>query len=261
MKFVSGVSVASFLLASFGVAAEVTSERKLTMTKPPRQEMYRELIYIEQRCRDYIYQPVNLGVPNVTASIGDKQNFKCDLYEAAINFGQYGGDKVGETFWSCEAFAFQDFNDVEELLETGQTFDNIQLWDCTVTDFIGDGVNVDDDDTYIRNEGGAQEDAGVLVSLGPPFDCFFNISDTDGSWQGVTCQEDVVRTDANFEAFHSHTGIFTTVGGAGVAKGARGQMEVQWDFYQLTWYHVYTIEVWALEQPPIPLFGSGHKFY
>jgi hypothetical protein len=261
MKLVSALSAASALLASSSVAAKDISKRELTMAPPPRREMYQELIYIEKDCRDYQYFPRNLGEVPFSFAIGDRQVFKCDLYEAAINFGQYGGNKVGETFWACKAIAFQDFVDPDNFLNE---FEDVLLYDCTVTDYIGEGPNVDDDETYIRNEGGSQEETGVLVDLTPPYLC---IPDFDGTveggdldFNGLDCFPKVMRTDPGFDEFHSHTGIFATVGGTGLAKGARGQMEVEWDYYKMTWFHVYTIEVWALEQPPIPLYGSGHHY-
>eukprot|EP00957_Ditylum_brightwellii_P135386 10323166-Ditylum_brightwellii.AAC.1 len=52
----------------------------------------------------------------------------------------------------------------------------------------------------------------------------------------------------NWRQFHSHEGVFATTGGAGTAVGAQGQMEVIFDDFSILWFHVYTVEVWNLEQ-------------
>uniref|UniRef100_A0A6U0GSX0 Uncharacterized protein n=1 Tax=Helicotheca tamesis TaxID=374047 RepID=A0A6U0GSX0_9STRA len=188
------------------------------MAPPPPSEMYKELIYIEKDCRSYALTKINPD--QNSTNIGDFQTFKCDLYEAAINFGQYGGDRVGETFWKCKVKALQNFNFGVFI----EDFDDVGIWDCTITDIL------DTDGTSLRNE-------GVAINIDEP---------------------DLDREDVLWKQFHSHQGLFATVGGTGIAKGARGEMEVIWDFYKMTWFHVYTVEVWALEQPMIPLYGSGH---
>lgn len=264
MKFspsVIVISLASFLLAPLGESTKAVSHRDLTMAPPPRQEMYSELIYIEKDCRQYGFFPLetNRG-PTFGVRTGDYQSFRCDLYEAAINFGQYGGDKVGETLWYCKNIGTANF-DVDEDSIVAFTFQDVAIWDCTVTDYLGEPD--DDEPIYIRNEGGAQDDTGLAPVIEAPFFCNVNITEVDGDqiFNGVLCDERRMRDDSNWREFHSHTGKFATIGGTLIAKGARGQLEVVWDFYKMTWFHIYNVEVWALEQPPIPLYGSGHKIY
>jgi len=248
-----------FLLALLLLASSANAEHEggktmpppTHMTRAPRTEMYSELIYLEKFCRDYSFQPVRTELDangNFTFEIGDRQGFKCDLYENAVNYGQYGGEKVGETFLTCKIIAFQDII----LPDAFRSFDNVAIWDCTITDYLGEGPNVDDDETYIRNE-------GDLLLFDAPFFCDYTFNAT--SYTGVDCTRNRIRQDALWREFHSHTGTFATVGGVALAKGSRGQMEIQWDYYKMTWFHVYTIEVWALEQPTIPLYGSHHRSY
>jgi len=192
----------------------------------PRNEapeiMYKEIIYMEQACTDYLAISLNGTVADGinTIQLGDTRSFKCKLFETAIQFGQFGGTEVGEAYWYCRAFAFSDVQIIFDRVE-------FAVWDCTITDFIGKD---DNEGTAIRNEGIAAliDDPDISRDL-----------DSDSLW-------------ANF---HSHTGRFATVGGILTANGARGQVEVEWDDFRQTWYHVYTIEVWALEQTPILPFA------
>uniref|UniRef100_A0A6V2C1V3 Uncharacterized protein n=1 Tax=Ditylum brightwellii TaxID=49249 RepID=A0A6V2C1V3_9STRA len=175
------------------------------------KEMYKELIYAEKLCEDYREVPLDIDqVGNANIQLGDTRSFKCELFETAIQYGQFGGRKVGDTFWYCRAFAFDSVN----IVFTRQEF---VVWDCTIVDYIGED---EEEDTTLRNE-------GLAVQIDRP---------------------DLNRDDAIWKEFHSHTGTFATVGGIIAAKGARGQVEVEWDDYRQTWYHVYTIEVWALQQ-------------
>jgi len=193
----------------------------------PRYEtpeiLYKEIIYMEQMCVDYLQTTLNGTVTaddTDTIQLGDTRSFKCKLFETAIQFGQFGGTEVGTTYWYCRAFAFSDVQVVFERVD-------FAVWDCTITDFIG----LDD------NEGSAIRNEGIAVLIDEP-DITRDL-DADNLW-------------ANF---HSHTGRFATVGGILTAKGARGQVEVEWDDFRQTWYHVYTIEVWALEQTPLLPFA------
>jgi len=183
--------------------------------------MYKELIYAEKLCEDYREVPLDINqVGNANIQLGDTRSFKCKLFETAIQFGQFGGTEVGEAYWYCRAFAFSNVQIIFDRVE-------FAVWDCTITDFIGKD---DNEGTAIRNE-------GIAALIDNP-----DISrdlDSDSLW-------------ANF---HSHTGRFATVGGILTANGARGQVEVEWDDFRQTWYHVYTIEVWALEQTPILPFA------
>mmetsp|Transcript_14936 Transcript_14936/g.22080 ORF Transcript_14936/g.22080 Transcript_14936/m.22080 type:complete len:288 (-) Transcript_14936:231-1094(-) len=182
------------------------------------KEMYKELIYAEKLCEDYREVPLDINqVGNANIQLGDTRSFKCELFETAIQYGQFGGRKVGDTFWYCRAFAFDSVN----IVFTRQEF---VVWDCTIVDYIGED---EEEDTTLRNE-------GLAVQIDRP---------------------DLNRDDAIWKEFHSHTGTFATVGGIIAAKGARGQVEVEWDDFRQTWYHVYTIEVWALEQTPILPFA------
>jgi len=175
------------------------------------KEMYKELIYAEKLCEDYREVPLDIDqVGNAAVQLGDTRSFKCELFETAIQYGQFGGRKVGDTFWYCRAFAFDSVN----ILFTRQEF---VVWDCTIVDYIGED---EEEDTTLRNE-------GLAIQIDRP---------------------DLNRDDSIWKEFHSHTGTFATVGGIITAKGARGQVEVEWDDYRQTWYHVYTIEVWALKQ-------------
>jgi len=207
-------------------------ERELTGYHVPKQ-MYTELIYKEQACRRFLITDLTGNIRNqvddgddpievTTFAVGDYGSFQCDLYEEAINFGQFGGNKVGSTFWGCRVIAFVN------LIPDANPFATFSepVWDCTITDYIGlqegDSLDFTDDDLeydYIRNE-------GVMLFLFDP-----NIRDTN-----------------NWAAFHSHEGVFATTGGAGTAVGARGQMEVIFDDFSISWFHVYTVEVWNLEQ-------------
>mmetsp|Transcript_2623 Transcript_2623/g.4110 ORF Transcript_2623/g.4110 Transcript_2623/m.4110 type:complete len:296 (+) Transcript_2623:58-945(+) len=214
-------------------AAKTASEPELEPYEPyepepvpapaPRNEapeiMYKEIIYMEQACTDYLAISLNGTVEDDTDTIqlGDTRSFKCELFETAIQYGQFGGRKVGDTFWYCRAFAFDSVN----IVFTRQEF---VVWDCTIVDYIGED---EEEDTTLRNE-------GLAVQIDRP---------------------DLNRDDAIWKEFHSHTGTFATVGGIIAAKGARGQVEVEWDDFRQTWYHVYTIEVWALEQTPILPFA------
>mmetsp|Transcript_2514 Transcript_2514/g.3978 ORF Transcript_2514/g.3978 Transcript_2514/m.3978 type:complete len:265 (+) Transcript_2514:73-867(+) len=209
-------------------------ERELTgsPTTIPKQ-MYTELIYKEQACKNFIITDVTGVIRNEVPAgadpiqvtefaIGDYGSFQCDLYEEALNFGQFGGNKVGSTLWGCKVIAFVSLRPDANPLATFTE----PVWDCTVTDYIGleegDDLDFTDEDLeydYIRNE-------GVMLFLFDP-----NIRDT-----------------SQWNAFHSHEGVFATTGGAGTAVGARGQMEVIFDDFSISWFHVYTVEVWNLEQ-------------
>uniref|UniRef100_A0A7S4VIL7 TLDc domain-containing protein n=1 Tax=Ditylum brightwellii TaxID=49249 RepID=A0A7S4VIL7_9STRA len=207
-------------------------ERELTGYHVPKQ-MYTELIYQEQACRRFLITDVTGNIRNEVPAgadpiqvtefaIGDYGSFQCDLYEEALNFGQFGGNKVGSTLWGCKVIAFVSLRPDADPLATFTE----PVWDCTVTDYIGlkegDDLDFTDEDLeydYIRNE-------GVMLFLFDP-----NIRDT-----------------SQWNIFHSHEGVFATTGGAGTAVGARGQMEVIFDDFSISWFHVYTVEVWNLEQ-------------
>eukprot|EP00957_Ditylum_brightwellii_P212292 15367168-Ditylum_brightwellii.AAC.1 len=118
----------------------------------PKKDMYFELIYAEKMCQNYRATLAN----STQLSIGDTQSFDCELYEKAIRFGTHGGEKVGNTFWTCRISGFFDI--VIEFIE----FTDNAVWDCTINDYIGgDGDDdIDDTDTYIRNE-------GIAIGVGP----------------------------------------------------------------------------------------------
>lgn len=178
----------------------------------PKKDMYFELIYAEKMCQNYQATLAN----STQLSIGDTQSFDCELYEKAIRFGAHGGDKVGNTFWTCRIAGFFDI-----VIEFTEFTDNA-VWDCTINDYIGgDGDDdIDDTDTYIRNE-------GIAIGVGPF---------APENRRGVYWNE-----------FHSHTGVFAVLGGTLEAKGIRGQLEVIWDHYKMTWFHIYHVEAWSLE--------------
>jgi len=178
----------------------------------PERSMYIELIYAEKMCERY-----EANLANATQlSIGDTQSFNCELYEKAVRFGAHGGERVGNTFWTCRIAGFFDI--VIEFIE----FTDNAVWDCTINDYIGgDGDDdIEDTDTYIRNE-------GITIGVGPFAPEF--------------------RTGAYWNNFHSHTGVFAVLGGTLEAKGVRGQLEVIWDDYKMTWFHIYHVEAWSLE--------------
>jgi len=181
----------------------------------PKKDMYFELIYAEKMCQNYQATLAN----STQLSIGDTQSFDCELYEKAIRFGTHGGEKVGKTFWTCRIAGFFDI-----VIEFNEFTDNA-VWDCTINDYIGgDGDDdIEDTDTYIRNE-------GIAIGVGPF---------APENRRGVYWNE-----------FHSHTGVFAVLGGTLEAKGIRGQLEVIWDHYKMTWFHIYHVEAWSLEPQP-----------
>mmetsp|Transcript_3131 Transcript_3131/g.4556 ORF Transcript_3131/g.4556 Transcript_3131/m.4556 type:complete len:254 (-) Transcript_3131:134-895(-) len=182
----------------------------------PKKDMYFELIYAEKMCQNYQATLAN----STQLSIGDTQSFDCELYEKAIRFGAHGGERVGNTFWTCRIAGFFDI--VIEFIE----FTDNAVWDCTINDYIGgDGDDdIDDTDTYIRNE-------GIAIGIGP-----FGPAD---------------RTGVLWNEFHSHTGVFAVLGGTLEAKGIRGQLEVIWDHYKMTWFHIYHVEAWNIGPQPM----------
>jgi len=214
-------------------------ERQL-FTSVPKQ-MYKELIYKEQGCQAFQLVNIRGDIRNLDGNnepievtdfqLGDYASFKCDLFEDDIRFGMYGGRRVGDTFWGCQVIQFVDLRPRANPFDTF----NEPVWDCTITDYIGadedqDNFRGDDiDPSQLRNE-------GLTLFLFDP-----NIRDT-----------------SNWRRFHSHEGLFATTGGAGTGKGARGQMEVIYDDYKMTWIHIYTVEVWDLEQEN---FFSNYRGY
>jgi len=198
-------------------------ERKLEDV--PSKQLYKQLIYMEQRCRNFQVVNVQGTILNPDPlvqledfMIGDVATFKCPLYEEAFRFDSTGGRRVGDSFWNCKVIAFED---LRPSANPFQTFTE-PVWDCTILDYIGADedeeelavINFDTLDT-LRNEG--------LM--------FFLYSPT-------------IQEGSLWEQFHSHNGKFATTGGVGLGKGARGQMEVIYDFYLQAWFHIYTVEVW-----------------
>lgn len=218
----------SNVVADAGAAVDSDAgARKLTynMGEPdgplPPKQMYKEIIYMEKMCKDYQYTPVDnnetiLFEDPDDYAIGDFASFNCELYEAAVVFKQYGARKVGDAIWKCQVTAFESFL---QFGITELTRSDDPIWDCTIIDYIGQPtVSMD----YIRNE-------GLALFIYSPEDM--------GS--------------STFKRYYSHQGTFATIGGVGLGKGARGQLEVEWDKYKMTWIHIYTIEVWKLEQPSL----------
>jgi len=192
------------------------AERRL---EDPEKGMYTELVYMEKMCDDFTVQRIN---ETAGFQIGDVISFNCELYEKAIRFGSHGGELKGFTYWTCSVASFVDF------FVNLQEFSAVIIWDCTITDYIGcpceDGVDDDlGDGSYIRNQ-------GIAIGIGP-----FGPDDQEG---------------VLWERFHSHEGIFATTGGVIQAKGISGQMEVIWDMYKMTWFHVYHVEAWNLGPQP-----------
>uniref|UniRef100_A0A6U3VFQ7 Uncharacterized protein n=1 Tax=Ditylum brightwellii TaxID=49249 RepID=A0A6U3VFQ7_9STRA len=192
------------------------AERRL---EDPEKGMYTELVYMEKMCEDFTTQQIN---ETAGFQIGDVISFNCELYEKAIRFGSHGGELKGFTYWTCSVASFVDF------IVNLQEFSAVIIWDCTITDYIGcpceDGADDDlGDGSYIRNQ-------GIAIGIGP-----FGPEDQEG---------------VLWERFHSHEGIFATTGGVIQAKGISGQMEVIWDMYKMTWFHVYHVEAWNLGPQP-----------
>uniref|UniRef100_A0A6V2EEE2 PPIase cyclophilin-type domain-containing protein n=1 Tax=Ditylum brightwellii TaxID=49249 RepID=A0A6V2EEE2_9STRA len=192
------------------------AERRL---EDPEKGMYTELVYMEKMCEDFTVQQIN---ETAGFQIGDVISFNCELYEKAIRFGSHGGELKGATYWTCHVASFVDF------FVSFQEFSAVIIWDCTITDYIGcpceDGVDDDlGDGSYIRNQ-------GIAIGIGP-----FGPDDQEG---------------VLWERFHSHEGIFATTGGVIQAKGISGQMEVIWDMYKMTWFHIYHVEAWNLGPQP-----------
>mmetsp|Transcript_2562 Transcript_2562/g.3714 ORF Transcript_2562/g.3714 Transcript_2562/m.3714 type:complete len:227 (-) Transcript_2562:192-872(-) len=192
------------------------AERRL---EDPEKGMYTELVYMEKMCEDFTVQQIN---ETAGFQIGDVISFNCELYEKAIRFGSHGGELKGFTYWTCSVASFVDF------IVNLQEFSAVIIWDCTITDYIGcpceDGADDDlGDGSYIRNQ-------GIAIGIGP-----FGPEDQEG---------------VLWERFHSHEGIFATTGGVIQAKGISGQMEVIWDMYKMTWFHVYHVEAWNLGPQP-----------
>uniref|UniRef100_A0A6V2EFK1 Uncharacterized protein n=1 Tax=Ditylum brightwellii TaxID=49249 RepID=A0A6V2EFK1_9STRA len=192
------------------------AERRL---EDPEKGMYTELVYMEKMCDDFTVQRIN---ETAGFQIGDVISFNCELYEKAIRFGSHGGELKGFTYWTCSVASFVDF------FVNLQEFSAVIIWDCTITDYIGcpceDGADDDlGDGSYIRNQ-------GIAIGIGP-----FGPGDQEG---------------VLWERFHSHEGIFATTGGVIQAKGISGQMEVIWDMYKMTWFHIYHVEAWNLGPQP-----------
>lgn len=227
-SYVSSFSAVIALCAISNVAAKpekrlLTSGGSMTYPEPdgplPPKQMYKELIYMEKMCENWQFTPINNSLPIITTDpldyeVGDYASFNCELYEAAVVFKTYGGVKVGDTYWGCQVVAFEELPDLDFTRRS-----NEPIWDCTIYDYVGRATGTND---ALRNE-------GVNFFLYDPTDM--------GS--------------SRFETFRSHEGIFATIGGISNAKGARGQLEVEWDMFKMTWIHIYTVEVWNLEQKPI----------
>eukprot|EP00957_Ditylum_brightwellii_P211600 15366359-Ditylum_brightwellii.AAC.1 len=182
----------------------------------PEKGMYFELVYMEKMCKSFAVQQDNA----TQYSIGDYVSFTCELYENSVRFGTYGGEFVGRTWWYCSVASFFD------VTINFQEFSNNALWDCTITDYIG-GDNDNDieiEDVYIRNE-------GITV--------------------GISNFDEASQSGSLWENFHSHTGTFAVMGGTLDAKGIKGEMEVIWDDYKMTWFHIYHVEAWNIGPQPM----------
>jgi len=182
----------------------------------PEKGMYFELVYMEKMCKSFAVQQDN----STQYSIGDYVSFTCELYENSVRFGTYGGEFVGRTWWYCSVASFFD------VTINFQEFSNNALWDCTITDYIG-GDNDNDieiEDVYIRNE-------GITI--------------------GISNFDEASQSGSLWENFHSHTGTFAVMGGTLDAKGIKGEMEVIWDEYKMTWFHIYHVEAWNIGPQPM----------
>eukprot|EP00957_Ditylum_brightwellii_P079560 6049347-Ditylum_brightwellii.AAC.1 len=159
---------------------------KRWLTKFMPKQMYKGLIYKEKLCKDF--QFVNI-----------RGNF--------LNRGPSGENiKVTEFYWATMLLSSAIFlRRKSDLRPNANPFDTFTepVWDCTITDYIGtdedqDNFCVEDIDlSQLQNE-------GLTLFLFDP----------------------ELHNTNNWQRFHSHQGLFASTGGAGIGKGARGQMEV-----------------------------------
>mmetsp|Transcript_29604 Transcript_29604/g.43288 ORF Transcript_29604/g.43288 Transcript_29604/m.43288 type:complete len:243 (+) Transcript_29604:1-729(+) len=181
-----------------------------------------ELAYVEKDCVDWLVLHHNhTHFTNTDEfAIGDEATFKCDLFEPGQRYATKGPDKVGETFWKCNVIAIQTlYINFEEFIEP--------LWQCFVTDYIG-----------------YQEYTKQYDVLGSPNKY---TSWIQSSGIHLYLNDPNLRTGAEWDKFHSHQGSFAVIGGIGDAIGINGQLDVVWDDWLMSWYHVYNIESWYLQ--------------
>eukprot|EP00957_Ditylum_brightwellii_P118735 9055954-Ditylum_brightwellii.AAC.1 len=156
---------------------------------------------MERNCKGFLKQ-----VDNVTQiSIGDSVSFNCQLYQRAIRFGSPGARLIGKTVWNCQIITIYNVLDFFRFIETA-------LWDCTIIDIVDKFDDLKIEDAYIRSQG---------ITTG--------ISNFD------------TQTGVVWRQFHSHTGNFAVTGGTQGSKGIRGQLEVVYDDYSNSWFHVYYV--------------------
>eukprot|EP00957_Ditylum_brightwellii_P212373 15367205-Ditylum_brightwellii.AAC.2 len=98
-------------------------------------------------------------------------------------------------------------------------------WTCSVASFVDFFVNL-------------QEFSAVII-----WDC------TITDYIGCPC-EDGADDDLGDGSYIRNQGIAIGIGGVIQAKGISGQMEVIWDMYKMTWFHIYHVEAWNLGPQP-----------